>query len=282
MKKYVAILLGAGFLGLVGIFVKLIGDTVPIMTVVFFRLFIGLLTLLVVIPLFDKTVFHIKRKDLKHYALLGFLFAANFSLYVNSVALGPVSNAVLMVSTFPLWLSIISYFFLKEKVTRFMMACFVIAFLGILIINPFSPGYYLGNILALSAGIMYAGMYAYMRYIDKKHHIGVVFWIMLFGTIFFAPVPFIYGLGTVSWNYIWVIAIGVIGNGFAYLLVNYGLERIQAEMASIIHITTEVLVAIIVAIIIVGELLTINVLVGGVLIVLAALLLEKKYNLTRR
>lgn len=282
MKKYIAILLGASCLGLVGTFVKLIGDSVPTMTIVFFRVLFGMLTLLVVIPMFDRTVFKIDRKDLKHYVILGALFALNFSLFVNALSVGPISNAVLLVSTFPLWLSIISYFFLKERVQVFMMGCFVLAFIGIIIINPFDPGYMIGNVLALGAGIVYSISYAYMRYVDKRHTIGVVFWFLLFSTIFLSPVPFIYGIGTVSWNYIWVIALGVIGGGLSYLFINYGLERLQAELASLVHVTTEVLVAIIAAIVVVGEVLTINVIIGGALIIIAGILLEKKYDLTKR
>jgi drug/metabolite transporter (DMT)-like permease len=42
--------------------------------------------------------------------------------------------------------------------------------------------------------------------------------------------------------------------------------------------TTEPLVAITVAIVFIGEIVTVNVLVGGILIITAGILLEKKYN----
>jgi len=121
-----------------------------------------------------------------------------------------------------------------------------------------------------------------MRYIDKRHHIGVVFWFMLFATIFLSPAPFIYGLGTISWNYIWIIILGVVSTGLAYLFLNYGLEKLQAETTSIIVMSTEPIVAIILAILVIGELLTLNVLAGGILIIAAGMLIEKKYKLTRR
>lgn len=282
MKSYFSILLAGICLGLIGPLVKLIGGSIPIMTVSFMRLFIGTIFLLLVLPFLDKSIFRVSRKDLKHYILLGFLIALAFSTYILAFSIAPVSNVVLLALTFPLWLAIISYFFLKERITKFMVLCFVIAFAGIFVINPLQGSAYMGNIMAFLQAVLFAIVYAYMRYIDKRHHIGVVFWFMLFATIFLSPAPLIYGFGTVSWNYIWVIILGVVSTGLAYLFLNYGLEKLQAETTSIIVMTTEPVVAIALSILIIGELLTLNVLAGGILIIAAGMLLEKKYKLTRR
>lgn len=282
MKAYLSILLGGICLGLMGPLVKLIGGSIPVMTVSFMRLFIGTIFLLIVLPFLDRSIFRISRGDLKNYIILGLIIAMSFSTYIVALSMAPVSSVVLLASTFPFWLAIISHFFLKERVTRFVLFCFVIAFIGIFAINPFQVGAYTGNLLALLQSVFFALAYAYMRYIDKRHHIGVVFWFMLFATIFLSPAPFIYGLGIISWNYIWVIILGVVCTGLAYLFLNYGMEKLQAETTSIIVMTTEPVVAIALAILVIGELLTLNILAGGILIIAAGMLIEKKYKLTRR
>jgi len=282
MKGYFSVLLAGIFLGLIGPIVKLIGDSIPIMTASFFRMLIGMLFLLAIVPLMDKTAFRVGWKDLKHYILIGLLIAIDFSLYMMAYTLAPVSNVVLLTYTFPFLLAIISHFVLRERVTKLMLITFAIAFIGILVINPFQLGYLTGSLFALANALLYAIIYAYMRCIDKRHHIGVVFWFILFAAIFLSPAPFIYGLGSVSWNYLWVIVLGVFSTGMAYLFLNLGLERISAESVSLIVMTTEPVVAIALSILFTGEILTVNVFTGGILILAAGTILEKRHGVTRR
>lgn len=282
MKGYIYILLAGVSFGLVGPLVKLIDGSIPAITLCFFRSLIGLVFILALLPFIDRNTFRVKRTDLKAYIIIGILMAVNFSLFVTANYLAPVSNVVLLFFTFPFWLAIISYFFLRERVTKYMIICLLIAFAGIFAVNPFQGIFNLGNIFALINGLNYAVIVAYMRYIDKRHHIGVVFWFLLSATIFLSPAPFIYGLGTFSWNYIWVLVMGIISTGLAYLFLNYGLEKIQAEASSLIIMTTEPVVAIVLSIIIIGEILSLNVLAGGILIIAAGMILEKKHGLTKR
>ncbi len=282
MKAYISIILAGVVFGFVGTMVKLIGNSIPTMTITFFRALIGMLFLLALLPFFDRNMFRINRTDLRNYIILGILMALNFFFFIAANTVAPVSNVIILFCTFPFWLAIISPVFLKERITKFIILCIVIAFVGVAIINPFQGIANIGNIFALLNGVNYAVIYAFMRYIDKTHTIGVVFWFMLFATIVLLPAPFLYGLGTVSWNYLWVLLMGAASTGLAYLFLNYGLEKIQAETTSIISITTEPVVAILAAILVLGETLTPNVLVGGIMIIGTGVMLEKKYKLTRK
>ena len=282
MRRYFFVIFAAALLGLIGPIMKIIGSSIPPMTVSFFRMFFATLFLLAIMPRMDKTFLHVKRKDLKDYAIIGLLMAFNFTVFVTAFTFAPVSNVVLLVMTFPFWLAVFSVIFLKEKITKFMLLCIGIAFIGIVIINPLSSIGNLGNILALIDGVTYAIIYAYMRFVDKKHTIGVVFWFVLFGTIFLSPMPVIFGLGTVSWNYLWIVFLGVACTGIAYLFLTIGLEKLQAEIVSIIVMTTEPIVSIMLAVVILAEVVSFNLVIGGIIIVAAGILIEKKYGLTRR
>jgi len=282
MKGYVALILAGASVGLIGPMIKLIDGTIPIMTVSFFRMLIATLLLLVVLPFIDREIFKISRKEMWHYAMLGFLIAVNFSTYMMAFSLAPISNVVLLTYTFPLWLAIFSHYFLKEKVTRFILFCFALAFIGVAIMNPFQTEYFLGSIIALVTAFIYAVIYAFMRHIDKRHSIGVVFWFMMFATIFLSPAPFIFGIGTVGMNYLWVFVLGIMSTAAAYTFLNYGMERIQAEKTSIVTMTTESIIAIALSILFIGEVLTLNVLFGGILILAAAIFIEHKYGLTKK
>ena len=66
------------------------------------------------------------------------------------------------------------------------------------------------------------------------------------------------------------------------MFLNYGLEKLQAETSSIIVMTAEPFMAILLSVIIIGEILTANIVAGGILIIAAGLMLEKKYGVTKR
>ncbi|MGD8854300.1 MAG: DMT family transporter, partial [Gammaproteobacteria bacterium] len=261
MRAYISTILAGICIGLVGLLVKLMDASVPPMTLSFLRALIGALFLLLLLPLIDTRMFRVSRTDLKSYMILGMLMAINFSLFIAANSFAPVSNVVLLFYTFPFWLAIISHLFLKERVTKLHILCLVIAFSGVLVINPFNDVANFGNVLALLNALDYAVIYAYMRHIDKRHTIGVVFWFMLFAAVFLSPAPLVFGFGAVSWNYLWVLVLGVVSTGLAYLFLNHGLKKLNALTSSLIMMTTEPLVAITVAIVFIGEIVTVNVLV---------------------
>ena len=275
MKSYLYIILSALCLSTIGILVKLIGAEIPIMTLNFYRFFFALIFLVFILPFIDKTTFKLKKSDLKDYILIGFLYAINFCFYTSANLFAPIQNVVLIDSVSVFFIFLFAFFLLKEKITKTKVITLLIAMIGLLIINPFQTGpYFLGNLFALISAVTFGFLVVKLRKEDISHGIGDVFWFFLFAAIFLLPFPFIFGLGNLSAVWLYVILLGVVSTGLAYMFYNLALEKLEAEVVSIISILISPLSAIILALLILNEALSTRTISGGAMLILAGVYLE--------
>jgi drug/metabolite transporter (DMT)-like permease len=276
MKKYYLYqIIAVIFLATLGIFVKLVGDSVSIMIMNFYRMFFAALFLLIVVPFLDKTIFKIERKDILPYAFIGLLFAIGCSLNNFAFLYSTISNVELIVALTPFFVMVFAFFILKERVTKTKILTTLIALLGLLIINPFnaSSELLLGNIIALIVAVINALIFTLMRKENKNHTIADVFWFFLFATIFLLPFPITQGfmLNKIS---IYLVFLGVISTGLVYLFMNLAYEKIEAEIGSIIQIIITPLTAIILAVVILGEGISLKIIIGGILLITSGIYLQ--------
>jgi drug/metabolite transporter (DMT)-like permease len=274
-KPYLYIILAGILTGTIGIFVKLIGSEIHFMTLVFYRMILGFIFVLAVVPFIDKNAFKVKRTDLKDYFIVGVLFASTLSLFVVANLFAPVQNVVLITNFSPFLVLILAYFFLKEKITRTKIITLIIGVIGIIIINPFKFGETaLGNYLALTQMVFYSFLVVRMRKENKEHSIGAIIWFFLFATLLLLPFPFIFGWGNLS-EVLWlVLGLGIFSTGFAYLFHNLALEKIGAEISSIFIMLTMPLSGILLAFFILGEELNLRVIIGGIILLAAGVYLQ--------
>ena len=61
--NYLYMILAALCLATIGVLVKLIGDSVPVMSLNFLRISIGFVALLLIVPFIDKTWYKLTRRD---------------------------------------------------------------------------------------------------------------------------------------------------------------------------------------------------------------------------
>ena len=80
-----------------------------------------------------KEPFHPKLKDLAWMSLAGLFLALHFASWTTSLALVSVSSSVILVTTTPLWVALVSPIWLKEKI---------------------SPAFYVGLALALDGSVL--------------------------------------------------------------------------------------------------------------------------------
>ncbi|MFH1447661.1 MAG: EamA family transporter [Candidatus Micrarchaeota archaeon] len=275
-KGKIYIFLSAICLGSIGMLVKLIGASdIHYMTLNFYRIFFGFIFLLIIVPSLDKQTFKITKKDAKDFLLVGMLLAISLSLYTTANLFTSIQSAVLIHYSYPFFVLIFAYLILKEQVTRTKIITLVIAIIGLAILNPLDLGANnFGNILALIGAIFFAALVTEMRKEDKTHGIGDVVWFFFFASLLLLPAPFIFGFGDLSNVFIYVLVLGVISTGLAYFLYNIALETIEAEMASIISMITTPLVAISLAVLIIGETLSPKIMIGGSLLILSGIYLQ--------
>jgi len=275
MKRYTSVVLGAVCFAFIGVFANLIGPAVHPLTLSFYRVFFGTLFLGIIMFWLDPKFLKIKKQDLKHYALVGLIMAFAFGFYVSAFFFAPIANVVLLDFLYPIFIIPLGAVFLKEKISRNEIFALLLALLAIFIINPLSSGYMFGNMLAVFSAIFMAILMVYMRFEDRAHSIGSVFWFLLFATVFLAPAPFIFGLGDFTPNLHWIILIGVISTGLGYVFINYALEKLNAERVAVIELALGPFFAILLGVLIIKQIPEINIIVGGVILIGSSLILKK-------
>lgn len=280
------------FLGTIGIWVKLIGPAVsPILLTILRAILSGVLILLLI--LFTKEMktlkaLEIRKKNLLYFLIAGFFgVTIGFGFYVKSFSYVPVSNAVILVYIYPLVTALLSWIFLKEKITRWEIVALILILAGVWSIygseislqaNAF------GNLLALLAGCGYSVFFVFMRYFENKGlpYWKVTFWPLIIGGILlFLFIP----MEPTAFSPTGFVPLYIFCLGFAsflgYLLYAKGLKTIMAHNAVITVSLTEPLTAIILAFLIFSESLPPYVLLGGFLIILANLLVGKEHKKKR-
>jgi drug/metabolite transporter (DMT)-like permease len=289
MKGMTYLVLTGIFLGTIGIWVKLIGSAVsPVMLTVFRTLISGLLIfLLIVLAKELKTLetLKIKKKNLLMFLVAGFFgVTIGFGFYMISLYYIPVSNAVVLVYVYPLVTALLSWVFLKERITRWEIVALILVLLGIwsiygtelsLATNAF------GNTLAILAGCGYAILFVFMRYFERKGlpYWKVTFWpLVIGGLILLLFIPF----EPVAFSPSGLVPLYILGIAFfsflGYIFYAKGLKSIRAHNAVITVSLTEPLTAIILAIIILSEPLPQYVILGGALIILANIIVGKEHR----
>ncbi len=275
MRTHLVMGLSAVCFSLVGVLVKLIGESVPVMSIVFLRFFIGLVFLAPLLAFLDRNTFKLNPGDAKAYFVVGLLMAVTLSLFVAANLFAPVQNVVLISRVSPFFVLILASFLLMEKATKRKLVSLAVAFVGLAIINPFQSGnYHFGNMLALGSAFASALMVIAMRREDKEHSIGDVFWFFFFATLILSPAIFLFGFGDMLKVWPLVLLLGVVGTGLAYLLYNFALERMEAEDATIISTIVTPVFAIQFAVLFIGETLSEHILLGGALLIGAGIYLE--------
>lgn len=268
-------ILAAFCLATIGVLVKLIGNNVPVMSLNFLRIFIGFIALIIIVPFIDRKWYKITKKDAKEFFLIGVVYAIALSLYTAANIFAPIQNAVLINYSYPFFVLLFGYFLLKEKVTRTKIITLIIAFIGLAIINPFQFGENnFGNILALGGAFFYGLLIVEMRKEDKNHGIGDVIWFLMFASLIMLPFPIMQGFGNISQVWVYVILLGFVSTGLAYVFYNLALQKIEAEMGSIIAIIITPLASILLAVMVIGEQLNLRTIIGGGLLILSGLYLE--------
>ncbi len=215
---------------------------------------------------------------MKEFILIGFLYAISLSLYTTAIHFTTIQNAVLINATYPFFVMIFARFMLGELITIHKIIALLLGFTGLSIMNPFSFDFEdaknIGNMLALIGSIFYALLIVNMKKEEKQRGIEDVTWFLLIASLFLLPFFILKGMGNINKALIYVIGLGVISTGLAYLFYNLTLKYLEADIASILVTTLTPIVSISLAVIIIGEKLTTATILGGTLLIFASVYLE--------
>jgi len=222
-KSIIAMLISAFGFSLMGVFVKFTGD-IPVIQKVMFRV----LTIAIV-SFIATRLYRIRIREIKHHKLL--LLRSLFGtcgILINFYAIDTLilsdANVIFRLST--VFVVILSWIFLNERITKKQLFTILVAFIGIIFIMKPSFSIRLIPYLIALLGSFVAGIsYTTLRPLGKSEHpIAVVFYFSTFASIVITPYVLLNFVPMTKTQWLYAIlagmsaVVGQIGITFAYRL----------------------------------------------------------------
>lgn len=200
-------------------FAKAASGYAPTIVIVFFQ---NLICLVIVAPVTLRHGFGPLRT---HHILLHLLRAATgtaawFGLFL-AITLIPLSNAVLLTYSAPLWMPLIGWIVTRHTISMRLWTGVIVGFLGVfLVLNPSSGEFGAGALLAIGAAIMLALALMSVRWLEETEPVPrILFYYFLFSTVMVLP------FSVASWGpiegpgWLYLAAIGICLLGSQILIV---------------------------------------------------------------
>lgn len=265
-------------------FTKYLLEFLDPLTILFIRFFIS--SLIVLIIFYKKirlNIFKIfKNKIFIIFALLHF-----FAYYLQTEGLKytSASNTAFITAFSCLMVPLLNFLHFKTKVSKVHTVAVVLALIGIYILSysfNLPQGFNLGDLLVFVSALMYAYFIIIMSSLSKKYSTSLIVFYLFFTT---SMCSLFFNFGTkVSFSFIFdfkalvsIILLTIFGTIMANLLVTKGQSMVNSEKAALIY-TMEPIVAVVFAVIFIGEIVTLNLVVGSILVlvgILASIIFDK-------
>lgn len=258
---------------IMAVFVKLLSESIPAAEIIFFRSFVSVV-LIISLGLTGKVRFTAHSKE--KLVFRGIVGGISLMLYFYAITLTSLANAVLLAYTYPIFASIFSMMYLKENITREKVIFIVTAFIGLMLILQFDfSSLNKGDLMALLSAVTSGMAVVSIRELRRTDSSAmIVFSFVLSGTIF--------SLFFMRGNFIpldhmalaMLILIGVIG-AFGQLFMTAAYKLCSTALGGVISMSSVIMTAIF-SMVIFGERLTPNIIVGGLLIFVSAAFFSQK------
>jgi drug/metabolite transporter (DMT)-like permease len=226
----------------------------------FYRLLISTFLLA---PLFIRQNLRLERIDKKFllFPILGGMFTAfDFSFWNTSVQYTSAANATLLGNTAPLWVALVAYFFLREKLRMTFWLGLALALTGAALVMGsdflIHPTLGFGDLLACAAAVFYASYQLVTQrgrmHIDPFRYTWLV---CVSATVFIFVINLALGnafSGYSARTWLVFIATAVVSQTIGYLSITYALGYLPASVVAPSLIGQPILTAIL-AIPLLGE-----------------------------
>jgi drug/metabolite transporter (DMT)-like permease len=155
MKAYLTMFVGVVAVSFAAIFIRL-ADAPPLV-IATYRLTIASLILIPVASVKSlKGLNRLSRRDIFLVLLSSVFLALHFWLWITSLSYTSIASSVVLVTSHPAFVAVISYFLWGERLNKLTIIGIAVALLGVVCINyngfTFSSQALLGDLLALIAG----------------------------------------------------------------------------------------------------------------------------------
>ncbi|MFN8846107.1 MAG: DMT family transporter, partial [Bdellovibrionales bacterium] len=199
------------------------------------------------------SAFKVSPKLLLYCGLLGtFGYAVFASFYFYAIKSLSITLAVLLLYTFPFWVVLAGWIFLKERLLARQAFVFPLAFLGLVLLIglDFKKVGVLGVFFGVLSALTYAAYIILSRsWLQNINSLTAVFFIQFFAGL----VLFIKSfqslertLNVIHWAWLSIFGLALVCSVFAMVLFQSGLQKIKGWEASLLS-TTEPIMGIILA-----------------------------------
>jgi len=198
--------------------------------------------------------------------------------YFTALTLIPAGLVALLLYLYPAIVTILAVIILKERISKWKMVALFIALGGtVLTIGPTGGGHLLGVIFGLSAAFIYSVYILVGSKITKQvTAVQSSTVVIVSAAIVSGGLVAIQGVALPATAFGWasVIAIALISTILAIVTFFAGLERVGPTNASTLS-TVEPAVTVVLAALVLGEAISFMRLVGGIMIILAVIILAR-------
>jgi drug/metabolite transporter (DMT)-like permease len=239
------------------LFIRFAQNEVPSLVIAAYRLSLAaIITGIITLPKYFNEIHQLKRNQVFQTFLSGFFLAFHFAAWITSLEFTSVTSSVVLVTTTPIWVALLSPLILKEKINRRMGFYLLIALLGSIVVTfskscTFINGSLactifssskgnnnlLGNVLALLGAFLAAGYVISGRNLRKTINLwpytllvysiaSVVLLLLCF--LFKYPL-----FGFSFQSFIWLILLAIVPQIFGHTTLNWVLGFIPAAFVSI-------------------------------------------------
>ena len=202
--------------------------------------------------------------------IVGVVLAIHFASWITSLSLTSVASSVIFVHIDPIFVAIISHFFLDDRITRRTLLGIVISFIGISVIALGDVGEgtsnLTGDVLALIGGIM-LGLYIlggrfYRKNLDLTTYVTPVYSVAAVSLVLMSLITGTRLTGFSNSTYGLFFLIALIPMIFGHTLYNWALRYLSAPVVSL-SLLGEPVGASILAFLLLGESPNVFTIIGG-------------------
>jgi len=257
----------------VAIGVKQVSTNISPFQIVFFRAFIGLIALVLILP--KKTIIGSIPNIKQHLFRNFFHLIAQYGWVVGIVYLS-LAEVTAIEFTTPIWILILAAIFLKEKIDTIKTGSIILGFIGVLII--LKPGIELINtksILVLLSAICFAIAHTTTKKLVSSNSASNVVLIMCLTQL---PISFACTYSNWNWpnysDYFWLVLIGLSGIAAHFSMAKALKKEDISSLIPLDYLRLPILV--LAGILIYNEAFELSFIIGGSLIFIGNYINQKK------
>lgn len=203
-----------------------------------------LLPILLIVPRFRKQVKTISTKELLIMGIIGIILATHFALWVSSLSYTSVASSVVLVTSHPIIVAPLSFFFLRERISTINMVGIVVSLCGVFILVFGNYAYafneqttVLGNLLAFFGGVA-AGFYIlggrYMRQTVSVIIYATIVYLIATGVMLcFIGFSEIRLFNITFSDLLLILGMAIVSGIGGHTLYNWSLAHVRASLASV-------------------------------------------------